>query len=192
MLHATGDAARRLLLGLSLLPIALLGSQDEGEGDPHHAGAAPGGERGAGRARITLPCLFLLRPSAPPEPPRVKWSKVRSAGGQREDSPILVAKDDAVKVARAYEGRAWLPAYGRDRSNATLQLRAARAGDAGLYRCHVVAGIEDEQELLPLEVTGERARPGETERGGRDGHTGGGVCSVRAELPTCELCAPHM
>ncbi|NWV86646.1 NCAN protein, partial [Dasyornis broadbenti] len=109
---------------------------------------------------VTLPCLFLLHPSAslgpnePPEPPRVKWSKVRSATGQREDVPILVAKDNAVKVVKAYEGRVALPGYPRDRSNATLQLRAARASDAGLYRCEVVAGIDDEQDLLPLEVTG--------------------------------------
>ncbi|KAL2294905.1 hypothetical protein Nmel_018046, partial [Mimus melanotis] len=109
---------------------------------------------------VSLPCLFLLHPSAslgpnePPEPPRIKWSKVRSAGGQREDVPILVAKDNAVKVVKAYEGRVWLPGYPRDRSNATLQLRAARASDAGLYRCEVVAGIDDEQDLLPLEVTG--------------------------------------
>uniref|UniRef100_A0A8B9ISB1 Neurocan n=1 Tax=Amazona collaria TaxID=241587 RepID=A0A8B9ISB1_9PSIT len=107
-----------------------------------------------------LPCLFLLHPSAslgpnePPDPPRVKWSKVRSATGQREDVPILVAKDNVVKVVKAYEGRVSLPGYARDRYNATLVLRAARASDAGLYRCEVVAGIEDEQDLLPLEVTG--------------------------------------
>lgn len=110
---------------------------------------------------VALPCLFLLQPSAslgpnePPDPPRVKWSKVRSATGQREDVPILVAKDNAVKVVKAYEGRVSLPGYPRDRYNATLLLRAARASDAGLYRCEVVAGIDDEQDLLPLEVTGE-------------------------------------
>uniref|UniRef100_A0A8B9RYZ9 Neurocan core protein n=1 Tax=Accipiter nisus TaxID=211598 RepID=A0A8B9RYZ9_9AVES len=95
-----------------------------------------------------------LGPNEPPDPPRVKWSKVRSATGQREDVPILVAKDNAVKVVKTYEGRASLPGYPRDRYNATLLLRAARASDAGLYRCEVVAGIDDEQDLLPLEVTG--------------------------------------
>ncbi|XP_015471493.1 neurocan core protein isoform X1 [Parus major] len=159
MVHVMGDAACWLLLGLSLLPIALLGSQDEGKvihitRVQHQALRVGLGEP------VTLPCLFLLHPSAslgpnePPEPPRVKWSKVRSATGQREDVPILVAKDNAVKVVKAYEGRVALPGYPRDRSNATLQLRAARASDAGLYRCEVVAGIDDEQDLLPLEVTG--------------------------------------
>ncbi|XP_062366062.1 neurocan core protein [Cinclus cinclus] len=159
MVHVMGDAACWLLLGLSLLPIAVLGSQDEGKvihitRVQHQAVRAGLGEP------VTLPCLFLLHPSAslgpnePPEPPRVKWSKVRSASGQREDVPILVAKDNAVKVVKAYEGRVSLPGYPSDRLNATLQLRAARASDAGLYRCEVVAGIDDEQDLLPLEVTG--------------------------------------
>nr|XP_054506107.1 neurocan core protein [Agelaius phoeniceus] len=159
MVPVMGDAACWVLLGLSLLPIAVLGSQDEGKvihitRVQHQAVRVGLGEP------VTLPCLFLLHPSAslgpnePPEPPRVKWSKVRSAGGQREDAPVLVAKENAVKVVRAYEGRVSLPGYARDRSNATLQLRAARASDAGLYRCEVVAGIEDEQDLLPLEVTG--------------------------------------
>ncbi|XP_025066105.1 neurocan core protein [Alligator sinensis] len=109
---------------------------------------------------VALPCLFLLHASAmrgpndPPDPPRIKWSKVQSASGQRQDEPILVAKDNAVKVAKAYEGRVSLPGYPRDRYNATLVLGAARVSDAGLYRCEVVAGIDDEQDLLPLEVTG--------------------------------------
>lgn len=148
---------------------------------------------------VSLPCLFLLHPSAslgpnePPDPPRVKWSKVRSASGQREDSPILVAKDNAVKVVKAYEGRVSLPGYAGDRSNATLSLRAARASDSGLYRCEVVAGIDDEQDLLPLEVTGEEpgtegtrswggpgevVRPLGTGQSGRVGRSGGAVPAV--------------
>ncbi|XP_027765498.1 neurocan core protein [Empidonax traillii] len=159
MVHGMGDAGCWVLLGLSLLPIAVLGSQDDGKvihisRVQHQAVRVGLGEP------VALPCLFLLHPSAslgpnePPDPPRVKWSKVRSASGQREDAPILVAKDNAVKVVKAYEGRVSLPGYPRDRSNATLELRGARASDGGLYRCEVVAGIEDEQDLLPLEVTG--------------------------------------
>ncbi|XP_071434105.1 neurocan core protein [Pithys albifrons albifrons] len=159
MVHVMGDATCWVLLGLCLLPIAVLGSQADGKvihiSRVQHRPVRVGlGER------VALPCLFLLHPPAslgpnePPAPPRVKWSKVRSATGQREDVPILVAKDNVVKVVKAYEGRVSLPGYGRDRSNATLELRGARASDAGLYRCEVVAGIEDEQDLLPLEVTG--------------------------------------
>nr|XP_030112530.3 LOW QUALITY PROTEIN: neurocan core protein [Taeniopygia guttata] len=159
MVPVMGDAACWVLLGLSLLPIAALGSQDEGKVIRISRVQRQAVRVGLGEP-AALPCLFLLRsssspgPSEPPEPPRIKWSKVRSAGGRREDSPVLVAKEGAVKVAHAYEGRAWLPGYGRDRGNATLRLRAARASDAGLYRCQVVAGIDDEQDLLPLEVTG--------------------------------------
>ncbi|XP_074933180.1 neurocan core protein isoform X1 [Phalacrocorax aristotelis] len=159
MVHVMGDAGCWFLLGLSLLPIAVLGSQDDGKvihisRVQHEAVRVGLGEP------VALPCLFLLQPSAslgpnePPDPPRVKWSKVRSATGQREDVPVLVAKDNAVKVVKAYKGRVSLPGYPRDRYNATLLLHAARASDAGLYRCEVVAGIDDEQDLLPLEVTG--------------------------------------
>ncbi|KAK2542206.1 Ncan, partial [Columba guinea] len=159
MVHVMGDASCWLLLGLSLLPIAVPGSQDDGKvihinRVQHRAVRVGLGEP------VALPCLFLLQPSAslgpnePPDPPRIKWSKVRSATGQREDVPILVAKDNVVKVVKAYEGRVLLPGYPRDRANATLLLRSARASDGGLYRCEVVAGIDDEQDLLPLEVTG--------------------------------------
>ncbi|KAM6310670.1 neurocan core protein [Podargus strigoides] len=159
MVHVMGDAGCWLLLGLSLLPIAVLGSQDDGKVIHINRVQHQAVRVGLGEP-VALPCLFLLQPPAslgpnePPDPPRVKWSKVRSATGQREDVPILVAKDNAVKVVKAYEGRVSLPGYPRDRSNATLVLRAARASDAGLYRCEVVAGIDDEQDLLPLEVTG--------------------------------------
>ncbi|XP_071583909.1 neurocan core protein [Heliangelus exortis] len=159
MVHVMGDASCWLLLGLTLLPIAALGSQEDGKVIHIHRLETQTIRVGLGEP-VALPCLFLLRPSAslgpndPPDPPRLKWSKVRSAGGQREDVPILVAKDKAVKVVKAYEGRVALPGYPRDRSNATLLLHAARASDAGLYRCQVVAGIEDEQDLVPLEVTG--------------------------------------
>ncbi|XP_051495516.1 neurocan core protein [Apus apus] len=159
MVHVMGDAGCWLLLGLSLLPIAALGSQEDGK-VIHIQRLQPQAVRVGLGEPVALPCLFHLRPSTslgpnePPDPPRLKWSKVRSASGQREDVPILVAKDKAVKVVKAYEGRVALPGYPLDRSNATLVLRAARASDAGLYRCQVVAGIEDEQDLVPLEVMG--------------------------------------
>uniref|UniRef100_A0A4X2MEM0 Neurocan core protein n=1 Tax=Vombatus ursinus TaxID=29139 RepID=A0A4X2MEM0_VOMUR len=107
---------------------------------------------------VALPCLFVLQhprePGPPHDPARVKWTKVRAASGQRVELPVLVAKDNVVKVARGWQGRVTLPGYPQDRSNATLVLGPLRASDAGLYRCEVVTGIEDEQDLLPLEVTG--------------------------------------
>lgn len=68
---------------------------------------------------------------------------------------MLVAKDNVVKISKGYEGRVSLPGYPHRRYNATLLLWAARASDAGLYRCEIVSGIHDEQDLVPLEVTGE-------------------------------------
>ncbi|KAL8177609.1 UNVERIFIED_CONTAM: hypothetical protein K2H54_014448 [Gekko kuhli] len=109
---------------------------------------------------VALPCLFLLQPptslgpNEPSDPPRIKWSKVQSATGQPEDISVLVAKDNVVKISKGYEGRVSLPGYPHRRYNATLLLWAARASDSGLYRCEIVAGIHDEQDLVPLEVTG--------------------------------------
>ncbi|XP_053152058.1 neurocan core protein isoform X2 [Hemicordylus capensis] len=159
MVHVMGDVSCWILLGFLLLPISILGSQDNGKvihihkihHQPLRVGLAD---------PVALPCLFLLEPSAslgpnePSDPPRIKWSKVQSAAGQPEDISVLVAKDNVVKVSKGYEGRVSLPGYPRHRYNATLLLSAARASDAGLYRCEVVAGIHDEQDLVPLEVTG--------------------------------------
>lgn len=119
---------------------------------------------------VALPCLFTLRPwpGAAREAPRIKWTKVRTASGQRQDLPILVAKDNVVRVAKGWQGRVSLPAYPRHRANATLLLGPLRASDSGLYRCQVVRGIEDEQDLVPLEVTGQ-LRPGERTRLGGGG-----------------------
>uniref|UniRef100_A0A8C3W8T4 Neurocan core protein n=1 Tax=Catagonus wagneri TaxID=51154 RepID=A0A8C3W8T4_9CETA len=105
---------------------------------------------------VALPCLFTLRPrpGAAREAPRIKWTKVRTASGQRQDLPILVAKDNVVRVAKGWQGRVSLPTYPRHRANATLLLGPLRASDSGLYRCQVVRGIEDQQDLVPLEVTG--------------------------------------
>ncbi|XP_026538953.1 neurocan core protein [Notechis scutatus] len=109
---------------------------------------------------VSLPCLFLLQGSVPPNPselsdlPRIKWSKVQSATGQPEDLSVLVAKDNVVKISKNYEGRVALPGYPHHRENATLLFLSARASDAGLYRCEIVIGIHDEQDLVPLEVTG--------------------------------------
>ncbi|KAF7485422.1 Hypothetical predicted protein [Marmota monax] len=111
---------------------------------------------------VALPCLFTLqpRPGAARDIPRIKWTKVRTASGQRQDLPILVAKDNVVRVAKGWQGRVSLPSYPRRRANATLLLGPLRASDSGLYRCQVVRGIEDEQDLVPLEVTGwEGAEP---------------------------------
>uniref|UniRef100_A0A3Q2CHD0 Neurocan core protein n=1 Tax=Cyprinodon variegatus TaxID=28743 RepID=A0A3Q2CHD0_CYPVA len=108
---------------------------------------------------VLLPCLFTLRPSASSfqEPPRIKWTKVwgqRGSDGLQKEQSVLVAKDNLVKVKKAFQGRVSLPGYSKNRYNASLALTGLRSSDSGLYRCEVVVGINDEQDTVPLEVTG--------------------------------------
>ncbi|XP_039983784.1 neurocan core protein isoform X2 [Xiphias gladius] len=108
---------------------------------------------------VLLPCLFTLRPSASSshEPPRIKWTKVwgqRGSDGLQKEQSVLVAKDSVVKVKKAFQGRVTLPGYNVNRYNASLALTGLRSSDSGLYRCEVVVGISDEQDTVPLEVTG--------------------------------------
>ncbi|KAG9350632.1 hypothetical protein JZ751_024521, partial [Albula glossodonta] len=91
------------------------------------------------------------------EPPRIKWTKVwgqRGPGGLQREQSVLVAKDNVVKVKKAFQGRVTLPGYQDNRYNATLALTGLRSSDSGMYRCEVVVGINDEQDTVPLEVTG--------------------------------------
>ncbi|XP_029938569.1 neurocan core protein [Salarias fasciatus] len=108
---------------------------------------------------VLLPCLFTLRPSTglSHEPPRIKWTKVwgqRGSDGMQKEQSVLVAKDNVVKVKKAFQGRVTLPGYNKNRYNASLALTGLRSSDSGLYRCEVVVGINDEQDTVPLEVTG--------------------------------------
>ncbi|XP_076009395.1 neurocan core protein [Genypterus blacodes] len=108
---------------------------------------------------VLLPCLFTLRPSSGSshEPPRIKWTKVwgqRGSDGLQKEQSVLVAKDNVVKVKKAFQGRVTLPGYSENRYNASLELSSLRSSDSGLYRCEVVVGINDEQDTVPLEVTG--------------------------------------
>lgn len=58
------------------------------------------------------------------------------------------------QVKKAFQGRVSLPGYNQNRYNASLALTGLRSSDSGLYRCEVVVGINDEQDTVPLEVTG--------------------------------------
>ncbi|XP_077082528.1 neurocan core protein [Siphateles boraxobius] len=104
-----------------------------------------------------LPCVFTLRPSPSNEPPRIKWTKLwgqRGADGLQKQQSILVAKDNIIKVKKAFQGRVTLPGYPENRYNASLVLTGLRSSDSGMYRCEVVVGINDEQDTVPLQVTG--------------------------------------
>jgi hypothetical protein len=57
-------------------------------------------------------------------------------------------------VKKAFQGRVTLPGYQDNRFNASMALSALRSSDSGMFRCEVVVGINDEQDTVPLEVTG--------------------------------------
>ncbi|XP_075413089.1 neurocan core protein [Tenrec ecaudatus] len=145
-----------LMLQMLLLVAAGEQSTQAAEKGLHLQKVGSGSVRAALAELVALPCLFTLRPrpGMGRDAPRIKWTKVRTASGQRQDVPILVAKDNVVRVAKGWQGRVSLPTYPLRRANATLLLGPLRASDSGLYRCQVVRGIEDEQDLVPLEVTG--------------------------------------
>lgn len=106
-----------------------------------------------------LPCVFALHPAPGQEPPRIKWTKIwghRGLDGLQREQSVLVAKGNVIKVKKAFQGRVTLPGYTEDRYNASLALTGLRSSDSGMYRCEVVVGINDEQDTVPLQVTGER------------------------------------
>lgn len=108
-----------------------------------------------------LPCVFTLRPSPSHEPPRIKWTKVwgpNGPGGPQREQSVLVAKGNVIKVKKAFQGRVTLPGYPDNRYNASLAMTGLRTSDSGMYRCEVVVGINDEQDIVPLEVTGKGLR----------------------------------
>lgn len=57
-------------------------------------------------------------------------------------------------MKKAFQGRVTLPGYQDNRFNASMTLSALRSSDSGMFRCEVVVGINDEQDTVPLEVTG--------------------------------------
>lgn len=63
------------------------------------------------------------------------------------------------QVKKAFQGRVTLPGYQDSRLNASLALSGLRSSDSGLYRCEVVVGLSDEQDTVPLDVTGTLAGP---------------------------------
>ncbi|KAF7702954.1 neurocan core protein isoform X1 [Silurus meridionalis] len=107
-----------------------------------------------------LPCIFTLQPSPSHEPhdaPRIKWTKIwghRGLDGLQREQSVLVAKGNVVKVKKAFQGRVTLPGYSENHYNASLALTGLRSSDSGMYRCEVVVGLNDEQDTVPLQVTG--------------------------------------
>lgn len=111
-------------------------------------------------ANLTLPCLVSLS-HPPPAPvtngrhavlslPRVKWSLLVDD----EETEILVARGDRVRVSEAYQDRASLLSYARSPADLTLHLQGLRRSDSGLYRCEVQQGLEDASDVALVKVKG--------------------------------------
>eukprot|EP00063_Salmo_salar_P022203 XP_013997038.1 PREDICTED: brevican core protein-like isoform X2 [Salmo salar] len=103
---------------------------------------------------ITIPCLVSLSPSSssPPIPPRVKWSVLHD--GEQEETEILVARGQRVKVNEAYRERASLVNFADSPEDLSLWLGELRSTDTGHYRCEVQQGLDDASNFTQLKVKG--------------------------------------
>ncbi|XP_037641309.1 brevican core protein [Sebastes umbrosus] len=109
---------------------------------------------------LTLPCLVSLA-HPPPSPstngrhavlslPRVKWSVLTHG----QETEILVARGDRVRVSEAYKDRASLLNYAYSPADLTLRLESLRQNDTGFYRCEVQQGLEDADDVAQVKVKG--------------------------------------
>ena len=120
--------------------------------------------------RVVLPCHFSILPVAPgdgstlapttpppitatsPPPLRIKWTKLEE---QAEEKVVLVAQGGVVRVGANYRSRVSVPSHPLAVGDASLTMERLRASDAGLYRCEVMHGIDDTQDTVRLNVSGE-------------------------------------
>ncbi|XP_074851468.1 versican core protein-like [Carettochelys insculpta] len=118
--------------------------------------------KGSLSGRATLPCFFATLPTLPPsynntsEFLRIKWSKVEQdkSGKDVKEITVLVAQNGNIKIGQDYKGRVSVPTHPEDIGDASLTMVKLRASDAGVYRCDVMYGIEDTQDIISLAVEG--------------------------------------
>ncbi|XP_029573987.1 aggrecan core protein-like [Salmo trutta] len=113
--------------------------------------------------KVVLPCHFSNMPTAKPSinangtvtPTstnylRIKWTKM---DGEKE-STVLVAQNGVIKIGSIYRNRVSVPSHPEDVGDSSLTMVKLRASDAGTYRCEVMYGIEDTQDMVNLDVKG--------------------------------------
>ncbi|XP_005288216.2 versican core protein isoform X1 [Chrysemys picta bellii] len=118
--------------------------------------------KGSLSGRATLPCFFSTLPTLPPsynntsEFLRIKWSKVEQdkTGKDVKETTVLVAQNGNIKIGQGYKGRVSVPTHPENIGDASLTMVKLRASDAGVYRCDVMYGIEDTQDVISLAVDG--------------------------------------
>lgn len=118
--------------------------------------------------RVVLPCHFSIIPASPSSPTdstpllphttpdpedelRIKWTKLEGD----VEKVVLVAQSGAIKVGQEYRNRVSVPSHPLSVGDASLIMVHLRASDVGLYRCEVMHGMEDVQNTVSLNVTGE-------------------------------------
>lgn len=109
--------------------------------------------------KVVLPCHFSTLPTANPSNVttpgtdylRIKWTKVEA---ESEDI-VIVAQNGVIKIGPGYKKRVSVPSHPEDIGDASLTVVKLRASDAGTYRCEVMYGIEDTQDMVNLDVSGE-------------------------------------
>ncbi|XP_064802916.1 versican core protein-like isoform X3 [Oncorhynchus masou masou] len=113
--------------------------------------------------KVVLPCHFSNMPTAKPsinangsvtptstDYLRIKWTKM---DGEKE-STVLVAQNGIIKIGSIYRNRVSVPSHPEDVGDSSLTMVKLRASDAGTYRCEVMYGIEDTQDMVNLDVKG--------------------------------------
>lgn len=139
---ATGSLAGRVVLPchFSIIPV----SPSSSTHTPSHTTAAPtpGPQLPGATPHTTL---------GPEEELRIKWTKLEGDA----EKVVLVAQRGVVKVGQDYKSRVSVPSHPLAVGDASLMIVRLRASDAGLYRCEVMHGMEDTQDTVSLNVTGE-------------------------------------
>ncbi|XP_026787069.3 versican a [Pangasianodon hypophthalmus] len=108
--------------------------------------------------KVVLPCHFSTLPTATPSNAttpgtdhlRIKWTKVEG----NLESIVIVAQNGVIKVGPGFKNRVSVPSHPEDIGDASLTVVKLRASDAGTYRCEVMYGIEDTQDMVNLDVSG--------------------------------------
>ncbi|XP_013880024.1 hyaluronan and proteoglycan link protein 2 isoform X2 [Austrofundulus limnaeus] len=96
---------------------------------------------------VTLPCIIRTKPRHF----KIKWTKLEH-GLNGQENIIIISNAKAFKAYGHLGQRASL--RGAHTMDASLQLSHLELEDGGRYRCELINGIEDENVLITLRITG--------------------------------------
>ncbi|XP_019359610.1 PREDICTED: aggrecan core protein isoform X2 [Gavialis gangeticus] len=102
---------------------------------------------------LIIPCYFsdpIDYDTISPLTPRIKWSRLSDG----KEVVLLVATDGKVRINTEYKEMISMPNYPAIPTDASLEIKALRSNDSGIYRCGVMHGIEDRQDTIEVIVKG--------------------------------------